>query len=131
MVDLGGSEHEADPYESEVHRWWHLSDPSPELREAVDDGYLAGAGRFVDLGCFHYLGAAARPAYAGEVARVLRPAGRLLLRACLRSAGRRNDVDATLIRSTFSGLQILSLEEAELASDTRSMPALVLRARRP
>jgi SAM-dependent methyltransferase len=40
-----------DEYATGVYRWWHLSEPSPELREAMDDGWLAPPGRALDLGC--------------------------------------------------------------------------------
>ena len=40
-----------DPYASEVHTWWHLSTPSPELVSALDDGWLAPPGRVLDVGC--------------------------------------------------------------------------------
>ena len=38
-----------------------------------------------DRGCFHHVPEPDRPAYAREVARVLRPGGRLLLRGCRRA----------------------------------------------
>ena len=143
-----------DHYADGTCRWWHLSDPSPELRQALADGWLAAPGRALDVGCglgteagylhragwqvvgldlspvalasaasgnpgpgylladlrhlpcqpavfdaaldrgcFHYLPAAERPAYAAQLRRVLRPGGRLLLRASLRAAGVRNDID--------------------------------------
>jgi ubiquinone/menaquinone biosynthesis C-methylase UbiE len=37
-----------------------------------------------DRGCFHHVDEADRPAYARELARVLRPGGRFLLRGCRR-----------------------------------------------
>lgn len=39
----------------------------------------------LDRGCFHYLSPARWPDYAAEAQRVLRPGGRMLLRACLTS----------------------------------------------
>jgi SAM-dependent methyltransferase len=40
-----------DPYLTDVHRWWHLSWPSPELVRALKDGWLGAPGRALDLGC--------------------------------------------------------------------------------
>ncbi|HKV88400.1 MAG TPA: class I SAM-dependent methyltransferase [Candidatus Dormibacteraeota bacterium] len=40
-----------DEYRSGVYRWWHLSDPSPELVDAVASGWVRPPGRVVDLGC--------------------------------------------------------------------------------
>jgi SAM-dependent methyltransferase len=56
----------------------------------------------IDRGCFHYLPPGDRPAYADELRRVLRPGGKLLLRASLRAAGVRNDVDEAVIGHTFA-----------------------------
>lgn len=178
---------EPDEYETEVHRWWHLSEPSPELRRAIADrwfvaprvldvgcglgtelGYLASLGRSgvgidlslaalrraatmhgsvqflagdalqlpfrdgsfgaaLDRGCFHYLPSHVRGAYADEVRRVIVPGGRLLLRACLTSAGERNDVDMSTLREAFSGWRWVDAVEEPIPSDTRTMPALVVR----
>ncbi len=183
-----------DPYDSEVHRWWHLTGPSPELRAAVDDGFMPPGSRVLDLGCglgselgwlreeglaalavgveqsapaldrmadlhpgvhgvmadvtalpfpegsfdvvidrgcFHYLDRAGRHRYGLEAARVLTPQGRLLLRACLDSAGRRNDIDEAGVRAALSRWEIDAVEERDLPSDTRSLRSLVVRARPP
>jgi SAM-dependent methyltransferase len=40
-----------DEYATEVHRFWHLSRPSPELVAALDDRWIEPAGRALDLGC--------------------------------------------------------------------------------
>jgi len=91
-------------------------------------------GRFdvvIDRGCFHYLSPPAPRRYGIEAARVLTAEGRLLLRASLFSAGRRNDVDGAGVRSALDGWEILAMEEADLASDTRLLHSLVVRARRP
>jgi SAM-dependent methyltransferase len=186
---MGSSEQ--DPYATTIHRWWHLSTPTPELLAALDTGWLAPPGRVLDLGCglgtelgvlaragfsavgidlseaalmsarravpgaqvlradlrdlpfsdrafdalldrgtFHYLSRGDRPRYEREARRVLRPGGRLLLRACLAAAGARNDLDEEALRRTFAGWRVASLERAELPSDTRSMPALVARLER-
>jgi SAM-dependent methyltransferase len=173
-------------YQDGTYRWWHLSEPSPELlaAEAAGElgrpgavidvgcglgseiGYLAGRGwrglgvdlsaaalgrararhpavtfaradvtrlpvrdgsadLMIDRGCFHYLAAGARAGYAREAARVLRPGGRLLLRMCLTSAGRPNGLGEETIRGAFDGWQTLWMERRALATDTRTMPALL------
>ena len=61
---------------------------------------------------------------------MLRPGGRLLLRACLTSAGVRNDVDEAAIAASFAGWSIESMRPADLQSDTRVMRALEVRLRR-
>jgi SAM-dependent methyltransferase len=183
---------EADEYASDVHRWWHLSYPAPELLRALDAGWLGQPGRVLDLGCglgsdlaylaghdftthgvdlspiavrratslhpdvrflqadalrlpfaagafnllldrgcFHYGPASDRPAYAAEAERVLRAGGRLFLRTCLYTAGERNDISEAVLRATFAGWRWIDLSREELASDTRTMPALVALLERP
>lgn len=85
----------------------------------------------LDRGCFHYLQAADRPRYATEVERVPRPGGRFLLRACLYAQGIRNDFTEPLVRQTFGGWHIVSLQQATISSDTRQMLALVTRLEHP
>ena len=87
-------------------------------------------GRFdaaVDRGCFHYLPAADRPSYSRELRRVLRPGGKLLLRASLRAAGVRNDIDEQVITATFAGWTIEHMERAAIPSDTRTLEVVVAR----
>jgi SAM-dependent methyltransferase len=190
--DIAQLEDDDDPYVTGVCRWWHLSEPSPELRRALEDGWISPPGRGLDLGCglgteagfltdagfdttgidlspaaltraatlhpsphfaradalrlpfadasfdllfdrgcFHYIAAADRAQYAAEARRVLRPGGRLLLRACLRTAGERNDLDEPLIRRTFAAWCFLMLEQRVIASDTREMDALLALLERP
>jgi SAM-dependent methyltransferase len=178
----------ADQYSDGTCRWWHLSRPSPELVSALQDAWLPGSGRAVDVGCglgseagylasvgwqvagvdlsevavaraagghdgpaflradvrqlpfgrhsvdaaldrgcFHYLAAGDRPRYADELGRVLRPGGKLLLRASLRAAGVRNDIDEAVIRDTFAGWQIEHMQPAAVPSDTRTLDVLVVR----
>jgi SAM-dependent methyltransferase len=81
----------------------------------------------VDRGCFHYLPAADRPRYASELRRVLRPGGKLLLRASLRAAGERNDVDEAVIARTFGAWRVEDMERAEVPSDTRMLEVIVAR----
>jgi SAM-dependent methyltransferase len=174
-----------DDYQSGEFRWWHLSEPSPELRRAVEAGWLPTSGRVLDIGCglgtelayvrslgaftvgidvsmealrlargkhgdsfvcadaahlpflsgtfdavidrgcFHYLDATSRVMYAGEARRVLRSRGRMLLRACLTSKGERNDMTEAAVMKTFAAWRMRLLEESDIPSDTRSMPALV------
>jgi len=83
------------------------------------------ADLLLDRGCFHYLGARDRTRYAREAARVLRPGGRLLLRMCLTSAGVPNGLDEETIDRTFRGWQHAALRRVELASETRTMQAVL------
>lgn len=85
----------------------------------------------LDRGCFHYLSPVQWADYAAEVQRVLRPDGRLLLRACLTSRGVRNDVTESGVAAAFTGWVIERLVRADLPSDTRTMQALVIRLRPP
>lgn len=181
-----------DPYASGTCRWWHRSEPSPELIAAeaagligehgvvvdlgcglgTEVGYLASKGwrglgvdlsgaaltrartgehaasfaradvtslplaagsvdLLIDRGCFHYLGAGGRVAYAREAGRVLRARGRLFLRMCLNSAGKPNGLGEHTIRETFGGWQLADMRRVPLASDTRTMPALKVLLIRP
>ena len=183
---------EPDEYASDVHRWWHLSGPSPELLRVLEAGWLGRRGGVLDLGCglgsepaylaeqgfiahgielspvairrataehpdvrflqadalhlpfaggafgllldrgcFHYLAVSDRPKYAGEAARVLSAGGRLFLRACLYTAGTRNDITEEALRTTFAGWRWLSRSREDLRSNTRTMPALVVLLERP
>jgi SAM-dependent methyltransferase len=97
-------------------------------RLPVGDG---AADLVVDRGCFHYLSAAGRAGYAGEAARVLRPGGRLLLRMCLNSAGTPNGLGEDTITAAFGGWRMLRMERQELASGTRTMPAVLALLERP
>lgn len=85
----------------------------------------------LDRGCFHYLSATQWGQYAAAVRRVLRPGGRLLLRACLTSQGVRNHVTESGVAEAFTGWIIDQLVPADLPSDTRIMQALVIRLRPP
>ena len=85
----------------------------------------------VDRGCFHYLPAADRPCYSGELRRVLRPGGKLLLRASLRAAGVRNDIDDQVIADTFADWTIEKMERAAVPSDTRMLEVIVARLSAP
>jgi methyltransferase family protein len=85
----------------------------------------------IDRGCFHYLDAASRTMYAEEAQRLLRPGGKMLLRACLTSKGERNDMTQEVVMTTFAGWRVRLLDESVIPSDTRSMPALVVWLERP
>jgi SAM-dependent methyltransferase len=39
-----------DPHADDVHRWWHLSEPSAELRTAQTDAWIRIPGVVIDLG---------------------------------------------------------------------------------
>ena len=41
----------ADEYASGEYRYWHLSVPSPEVTQAIEDGWFPTRGRVLDLGC--------------------------------------------------------------------------------
>jgi SAM-dependent methyltransferase len=84
----------------------------------------------LDRGCFQYLDPRQRRAYSTEAERVLRPDGRMLLRACLNCAGIRNDITEAVIASVFAGWSIDFLKPVQVPSDTRDMPALEVRLRR-
>ena len=84
----------------------------------------------IDRGTFHYMATGDRGLYAGEAARVLRPGGRFLLRACLTAQGVRNDIWPQTLRAAFDGWQVVTFERRHIQSDTRLMPAFVLRLQR-
>jgi hypothetical protein len=87
----------------------------------------ASADLLLDRGCFHYLAPAARGHYAREARRVLKPGGRFLLRACQASAGVRNDIDQTVIEHVFGDWHLARITGQHIDSDTRRMPALIVR----
>jgi SAM-dependent methyltransferase len=90
------------------------------LRSSVFDACL-------DRGCFHYLPARHRPGYAAELRRVLRPGGKLLLRASLRAAGVRNDIDEDVILATFAQWRVEHMQRTKIPSDTRTLDVLLVR----
>ena len=81
----------------------------------------------LDRGCFHYLPARDRAGYAAELRRVLRPGGKLLLRASLRAAGVRNDIDEDVILTTFAQWRVEHMQRTKIPSDTRALDALLVR----
>ncbi|HTX26967.1 MAG TPA: methyltransferase domain-containing protein [Streptosporangiaceae bacterium] len=85
----------------------------------------------LDRGCFHYLAAADRDAYAAQARRALRPGGRLLLRACRTAAGVANDIEPGLIERVFAGWRLDQIAVQDIPSQTRRMPAVVARLRQP
>jgi SAM-dependent methyltransferase len=90
------------------------------LRSSVFDAGL-------DRGCFQYLAPEDRPGYAAELRRVLRPGGKLLLRASLRAAGIRNDIDEDVIRAAFASWRIELMQRTKVPSDTRLLDVLLVR----
>jgi SAM-dependent methyltransferase len=122
---------------------WTAITQARQLHPAGSDGCLFvradvlslpfGAGTFalaIDRGCFHYLEPERWPRYAAQLHRVLRPGGRLLLRACLNSAGVRNKVTEAGVLAAFADWQCAGIRVAGLVSDTREMPALIARLER-
>jgi SAM-dependent methyltransferase len=85
----------------------------------------------LDRGCFHYVASSDRPRYEAEAWRVLRPGGRLLLRACLTSAGQRNDMPLDLVNRYFGRWLVAATAERGIASDRRLMRAVVARLEKP
>jgi hypothetical protein len=51
----------------------------------------------------------------------------LLLRASLRTAGERNDIDEAAIARTFGAWRIEDMERAEVPSDTHTLEVIVAR----
>jgi len=51
----------------------------------------------------------------------------LLLRASLRTAGERNDIDEAVIARTFGAWQVEDMERAGVPSDTRMLEVIVAR----
>jgi SAM-dependent methyltransferase len=85
----------------------------------------------LDRGCFHYIAEPDRRRYETEAWRVLRPGGRFLLRACLTSGGKRNDLPDDVTGSYFSRWQVLADRRQAIPSDTRSMQAVVAVLEKP
>jgi hypothetical protein len=56
-----------------------------------------------------------------------RPEGELLLRASLRTADIRNDIDELVVQQTFGGWRIEHISRAAVPSDTRLLDVLVVR----
>jgi SAM-dependent methyltransferase len=84
----------------------------------------------LDRGCFHYVPLHSREQYEQEAHRMLRPGGHLLLRACLRSEGARNDIDEGTLVQTFARWRVALLARGEIPTDTRRLDALVARLER-
>lgn len=83
----------------------------------------------IDRGCFHYVPTDRREVYATELGRMLKPSAPFLLRACLRSRGVRNDIDAAVIREVFRSWRVEQMVEVPIPSDARQLDALVVRLR--
>jgi hypothetical protein len=48
---MGRPRRDMDEYENGEFRWWHRSEPSPELVEAISDRWLTTSGWIFDVGC--------------------------------------------------------------------------------
>jgi len=81
----------------------------------------------LDRGCFHYLPSIARTLYVAEARRVLKPWGKLLLRASRRTEGMPNGINETVVLATFEGWQIDSIVTKDIPSDTRTLDCVVAR----
>jgi SAM-dependent methyltransferase len=114
---------------------WAAAAPGQAGLVRAEVRWLPFAGRCfgaaVDRGCFYYLAPADRPRYGDEVRRVLRRGGKLLLRASLRAAGVRNDIDEAVIGNTFAAWRIQNLQQATVPSDTRMREVILARLSTP
>jgi SAM-dependent methyltransferase len=81
----------------------------------------------LDRGCFHYLPAISRPRYVAEAKRVLKPGGKMLLRACCNSAGVPNGISERVVSALFAEWQIERVETQDIPSDSRCLEAVVAR----
>jgi hypothetical protein len=66
-----------------------------------------------------------RPVYADALRRVLKPGGKLLLRASLRSAGVRNDMHEAVIGAAFTAWRVEHVERATVPSDIRMLEVII------
>lgn len=95
-------------------------------RVPLSDGW---ADALLDRGCFHYLAAADRSVYVDEAARVLKPGGRLLLRACLPHEVDDEDME-DVVRASFRGWRIHALHRGRIAVNRGTLGAVVARLER-
>jgi hypothetical protein len=63
--------------------------------------------------------------YSDELRRVLKPGGKLLLRASLRTAGMRNDINEAVIGAAFAAWRVEHMERAAVPSDTRMLEVII------
>ena len=93
-----------DHYADDTCLWWHLSEPSPELLDALGDGWLASSGVALDVGC----GLGSEAAYLRHVG--WRVVGIDLSEVALAGAARRNPgpcyVRADLLRLPLSSATV-------------------------
>lgn len=81
----------------------------------------------LDRSCFHYLAPRDRLRYAERTPPRPAARARLRLRASLRTAGVRNDIDESVIGHTFAAWQIEHMQPAAVPSDTRTLEAILAR----
>jgi len=84
----------------------------------------------LDRGCFHYLELEDRLGYVAEAWRVLRPGGRLLLRACLPHRPSVDAINEPLLHDLFSGWGIRSIARRLIPVDSGVLEALEARLER-
>jgi SAM-dependent methyltransferase len=97
-------------------------------RLPVPDGW---ATALIDRGCFHYLQPDQRAIYAAEACRVLRPDGRLLLRACLPHQPEPGGINEGTVRDAFGAWNIVSLRRRTIPVEQGSLHAIEARLERP
>jgi SAM-dependent methyltransferase len=107
----------SDHYADGTYRWWHLSVPSPELLEAITEGWLPSAGYALDVGCglgaeaaylsgigWRVVGVDLSPVAVAAAAR-LNPGPRYLRANLLRLPLQSSAFDTVLDRGCFHYLQ--------------------------
>ncbi|MDQ3166807.1 MAG: class I SAM-dependent methyltransferase, partial [Actinomycetota bacterium] len=85
----------------------------------------------LDRGLFHYIPAEERPRYVDEATRVLRPGGRLLLRACMPHGDMPQDMSQPILERLFDGWDIHSMRDRAIRVDTGTLRALEVRLQLP
>ena len=85
----------------------------------------------LDRGLFHYIPAEERPRYVDEATRVLRPGGRLLLRACLPHGDMPQDMSQPILERLFDGWDIHSMRDRVIRVDAGTLRALEVRLQLP
>lgn len=82
------------------------------------------ADALIDRGCFHYLSPDQRTGYVAEAARVLKPGGRMLLRACLPHRANPDGITKQLLLDLFADWKIHSLVHRSIRTDRGTLDVL-------